>query len=112
MIQVKAKSDVFVPLTKKRFEHEIKKGEENLNIHSYATSISFEKESRSFILCLSNNTEISFNIDEYEEFKNIPFEDLSLVRIGFAGTAICLDKHDLHIYIPGLISSIKNTNTL
>lgn len=81
-----------------------------LKDYNYAKSITFKSLTRTFNIFFEDQKSISFSVDNFEEFKNISNEDLKLAKIGFAGTAICLEKHDLHVLIHGLIVKLGFSN--
>ena len=95
----------FNSLTQKELDFAIKKGEEYLKVNGYAKSIKFNEDSRMLIILFSNEKTVSLLVDNYPESKNLTNNDLKSITIGFAGTAICLESHDLHIYIDGLIKN-------
>lgn len=100
-MKIQDRDKLHEPLTKEKMED-----------YRYAKSITFKSTTRTFILLFENKEVISFPVDEYKEFKNISDEDLKLAKIGFAGTAICLEKHDLHVLIYGLIVDLGVTNNI
>lgn len=103
-MKIKARTDVYEPLTKERYDREMEIGIKKLHEDGYAKSIFFDASSRIFIIYFSDNTLVSLPVDDYPEFTSITSPDLSKVRIGFAGSAICLDEHDLHVSIDGLLN--------
>lgn len=107
-MKTNSENKAFTSLTQKELNFAIKKGEEYLKVNGYAKSIKFNEDSRMLIILFSNEKTVSLLVDNYPEFKNLTNNDLKSITIGFAGTAICLESHDLHIYIDGLIKNIKN----
>jgi len=103
-MKIKARTDVYEPLTKERYDKEMEIGTKKLQEDGYAKSIVFDASSRVFIICFSDSTLVSLPVDDYPEFKSLTSSDLSKVRVGFAGSAICLDEHDLHVSIDGLLN--------
>lgn len=74
----------------------------------FANAIHFDETKREMKISFENEKEkFCFLVDDYEEFKNIPNEDFKYATIGFFGSAICIENHDLHVLIEGL-GSIEN----
>jgi len=103
-MKIKAKSNVYKPLTADSWHAILQKGRSAMKENPYPHKLEYLSEKRIFRVFFTNNTAVDLPVDYYEEFHNISDADLKEATLSPAGTALCLDDYDLDVSVQGLIN--------
>ncbi|HEL4182682.1 TPA: hypothetical protein ACXJTM_003746 [Stenotrophomonas maltophilia] len=106
-MRVKAKVFDDIPVTEASLEEAIQRGKKSLRNTVRASAITYVPNERAFSLSFPDNISIHLPVSIYKEFSALSDESLGSVELGFAGSAVVLEKHDLHVSITGLIEASK-----
>lgn len=66
----------------------------------------------SFLITLEDGAGVLLPIHLFPEFRGLSSEELSQVELGFAGSALVIERRDLHVSIAGMIRQSKSLAAL
>ncbi|MGV7206916.1 DUF2442 domain-containing protein [Oxalobacteraceae bacterium A2-2] len=72
-----------------------------------AQAVRYLPEFKALAVSFADNAAILLPVTKYAEFARLSLDDLERIKIGLAGSALCLEEHDLHVSIAGLVSASK-----
>lgn len=107
-MKIKAKSDVYAPLTEERWKAILEKGKLDMENEILACALEYFSENRFFRVFFNNKTAIDIPVNYYKEFDKISDDYLSKAFLSPAGSALCVEEYDLDISIQGLIKDNPN----
>ncbi|HDS7217775.1 TPA: DUF2442 domain-containing protein [Klebsiella aerogenes] len=102
-MKIKAKKQVYEPLTQEKLDALLKAGEIKKSREGYASKLVVFKNERKVLILFNDGSGFLLNVDDYDEFKNMSGEELDNLSIGFSGNAICHNELDIHVSIQGLV---------
>lgn len=71
----------------------------------HATGVQYLADLKALLVEFADHSAIAFPIANYPELAVLGQGELDAMEIGFGGAALCLDSHDLHVSIAGLVSA-------
>ncbi|WP_341959036.1 DUF2442 domain-containing protein [Pseudomonas sp. RC10] len=71
----------------------------------HATTLQFLADLNALAIGFSDRTAVLLPVSLYAELRCLSIEELSQIELGFSGSALCLERRDLHVSITGLISA-------
>ncbi|MEN1833528.1 DUF2442 domain-containing protein [Pseudomonas lijiangensis] len=71
----------------------------------HASTLHYLAERQCLLVGFDDQSALALPIKNYPELASLPLEDLEHLKLGFAGSALCLEKHDLHISIAGMVAA-------
>ncbi|CQJ65072.1 TPA: DUF2442 domain-containing protein [Yersinia enterocolitica] len=104
-MKIKAKNEVYEPLTQEKLDALLKIGELNRNRDGYASLLIILKNERRILILLNDGSGALLNVDNYNELRNLSDDELDNLSIGFSGKALCHNELDIHISIQGLMEN-------
>lgn len=92
------------PVTAEVLEAAIKRGEQRRPQGLHATGVQYLERLQSVFVYFHHHA-IGFPVRDYPELAALSEEELNRLSIGFGGKALCLESHDLHVSIAGLVQA-------
>ncbi len=83
----------------------IEQGVKRKNKGLHATLVKYLPAFKSLLIGFVDESAVVLPLKNYPEFADLSLQELEQLHIGFGGSALCLDKHDLHVSIAGLVSA-------
>lgn len=71
----------------------------------HASAVQYLVDSQSLQIGFADRSAVILPVQNYPELAQLSRADLDRLVLGFAGSALCLEAHDLHISITGLVSA-------
>ncbi|HET7664384.1 MAG TPA: DUF2442 domain-containing protein [Rhodanobacteraceae bacterium] len=93
------------PVTAEVLERAIERGKNRKPSGVQAISVRHVPSLKSLLLTFADQSAVSLPVQKYPELADLGPADLKALTVGFGGSALCLDKRDLHISIAGLIAA-------
>lgn len=105
MKPIKAREHADEVITREVLTEAINQGRKRSQYSLHATTLEYLSTLKALAIGFSDKTAVLLPVDNYAELRDLPPEDLELIELGFAGSALCLEHKDLHVSIAGLISA-------
>lgn len=82
----------------------IKRGRKRASTGVHATSVQYLVSLESLLVGFADQSAVALPIKNYPELAELTEGELKTLTLGFGGSALCLESHDLHVSIAGLVS--------
>ena len=105
MSKIKATTRFDEPVTAEVLDRAIERGKQRKNTGVHATSVSYVSALKSLLVGFADHSAVALPVRNYSELADLSAADLKGLEVGFGGSALCLDKHDLHISIAGMVAA-------
>jgi hypothetical protein len=69
----------------------------------HASAVQYLSTYGTLVISFADQSAISLPTKNYPELAELSQTDLEHLSLGFGGSALCLDEHDLHVSIAGLV---------
>lgn len=102
---VKARKCSGKPVTDEVLEEAIARGKLLYGSIPRATAVIFDNLTREIKISFEDQDSVRLPINQLKEFASLTDNQLSQLKVGFAGKGLILDEADLHISIQGLIAA-------
>lgn len=105
MSKIKATTRFDEPVTAEVRAHAVTRGRLRKNAGAHAVSARYASSLKMLLVTFADHTALALPVKKYPELAKLSTVDLKAMKVGFGGSALCLDKHDLHISIAGLVAA-------
>ena len=105
MKAVKAQDRFDEPVTEAVLTQAIAHGRKRHGQGLHATTVQYLPVLKSLLIGFVDQSAVVLPVKNYPEFAELSTDELSRLTVGFGGSALCLDTHDLHVSIIGLVSA-------
>lgn len=96
------------PVTTAVLEQAIERGRKRRAPGLHATVVQYLPARKSLLIGFADQSAVTLPVKNYPELANLSVTDLNHLAVGFGGSALCLDKRDLHVSIAGLVSASES----
>ena len=103
MTIVKARSRSDEPVTQEVLEQAIQRGRKRDGVR--ATSVQYIPLLKALVIGFRDHSAVALPAKNYPELATLKDAELRSLSLGFGGSALCLDAHDLHMSIAGMVSA-------
>lgn len=103
----KASSRFDEPVTREVLDQAITKGRKRASTGFRATAVHYVPAFKVLLFSLSDRSAVALPVSNYPELAALNDKELKSLSLGFGGSALCLDTHDLHISLAGMVSASK-----
>lgn len=107
MKTVKAKEHDDEPVTDELLVRAVVEGRKRRSATLHAKGVRYLPEFEALAVSFSDKAAVLLPVKKYAEFARLSLAELGRIKIGFGGSALCLDERDLHVSIAGLVSASK-----
>jgi hypothetical protein len=104
-MKIKATMRFDEPVTAEVLDRAIERGKLRKNAGVHATSVSYVSMIKALLVGFADHSAVALPVRNYPELADLSAADLKGLEVGFGGSALCLDKHDLHISIAGMVAA-------
>lgn len=108
MSKIKASTRLDQPVTDAVLDRAIDRGKQRKNIGVHATSVSYASALKALLVSFADHSAVALPVRNYPELADLSAADLKGLHVGFGGSALCLDRHDLHISIAGMVEASQS----
>ena len=108
MRKIKATVRFDQPVTDEVLDRAIERGKPRKNIGVHATSVNYVSKLHALLVGFADLSAVALPVKNYPELAGLSAAELKGLEVGFGGSALCLDKRDLHISITGLVAASKS----
>lgn len=108
MSKIKATTRFDKPVTDEVLDRAIERGKQRKNKGVHAIAVSYESAPPALRVSFADHTAVALPVKNYPELAALSVNELKGLEVGFGGSALCLDKRDLHISIAGLVVASKS----
>ena len=105
MTNKKASSRFDVPVTQEGLDQAIASGRKRASAGFRATAVHYVPAFRVLLFSLSDRSAVALPVSNYPELAALNDKELQALSLGFGGSALCLDTHDLHMSLAGMIAA-------
>ena len=105
MSKIKATTRFDEPVTAEVLDRAIERGKQRKNAGVHATSVSYVSMIKALLVGFADHSAVALPVRNYPELADLSAADLKGLEVGFGGSALCLDKRDLHISIAGMVAA-------
>ena len=95
------------PVTPNVLTNAIERGRNRGGTGVHATSVKYVPLLKSLLVSFADRSAVALPVKNYPELAALTSADLNKLTLEFGGSALCLDDHDLHVSIAGLLSASK-----
>jgi hypothetical protein len=97
------------PVTQEGMDQAIAKGRERTPTGAStgfrARAVHYVPALKVLLFSLSDRSAVGLPVGNYPEVAALNDKELKSLSLGFSGSALCLDTHDLHISLAGMVAS-------
>lgn len=93
------------PVTDKVLRRAVDRGQQGRQPELRASSVQYLDDSQSLRFGFSDLSAVVLPINHWPELANLSRTERHQLVLGMAGSALCLDAHDLHVSIAGLVAA-------
>lgn len=104
-MKIKATVRFDEPVTAEVLDRAIERGKQRKNAGVHATSVSYVSALKSLLVGFADRSAVALPVQNYPELTALSGAELKDLAVGFGGSALYLDKHDLHISIAGMVAA-------
>ncbi|WP_426690153.1 DUF2442 domain-containing protein [Rhodanobacter ginsengiterrae] len=108
MSRIKATTRFDEPVTAEVLDRAIARGKQRKHAGVHATSVNYVPTLKVLLVGFADHSAVALPVRNYPELADLGAAELKNLKIGFGGSALCLDKHDLHISIAGMVAASKS----
>jgi hypothetical protein len=108
MKTIPARNDLGRVVTEEVRDEAIAKGLERSQWEPHAVSVQYLADRGAIALEFDDSSAITLPIGNYPYLRDLSREELSRLRVGFGGVALCLEERDLHVSIAGLVAASRS----
>ncbi|AYR26558.1 DUF2442 domain-containing protein [Herbaspirillum rubrisubalbicans] len=105
MSTIKAKKRDNAPVTEEVLEQALELGRKRRNTTPQATQVSYLAKLGALAVGFADKTAILLPIGNYPELAELSATELARIKLGYAGSALCLEERDWHVSIVGLVAA-------
>jgi len=105
MTHRKASSRFDVPVTQEGLDQAIANGSKRASAGFRATAVHYVPAYRVLLFSLSDRSAVALPVSNYPEISALIDQELHALSLGFGGSALCLDTHDLHMSLAGMVEA-------
>lgn len=95
------------PVTATVLERAIERGRKRSRQELHATAVQYLPALKSLLIGFADQSAVALPVKNYPELAKLSTAELDHITVGFGGSALYLDEHDLHVSIAGLVSASK-----
>jgi hypothetical protein len=107
MKTVKAKEYYDEPVTEEVLVRAVVEGRKRRGTTLHAKNVRYLPEFKALAVSFADKAAILLPVKKYAELAQLSLAELERIKVGFGGSALCLDERDLHVSIAGLVSASK-----
>src|SRR3569832_2207865 len=104
MTRIKAKERSGQPVTAELRAKAIERGKSR-DTGFHATDVRYLPANKLLLIELADGAGVALSPERFKELAELTPAQLKRLRLGFSGTALCLEERDLQVSIPGLIGA-------
>ena len=93
------------PVTPEALAQALARGRQRAGEGVHAAAVRYAPELASLLFSFADRTAIALPVGNYPELAALSEAELQALRLGFGGSALCLEARDLHVSIAGLVSA-------
>ena len=104
-VNVKTQGRFDEPVTQEALAQAMERGRQRAGQGVHAAAVQYSPELASLLFRFADHTAIALPVGNYPELAALSQTELQALRLGFGGSALCLETRDLHVSIAGLVSA-------
>lgn len=108
MKTIPARNGLGRPVTEEVREEAIARGLERSQWEPHAISVQYLEERSAIELEFDDFTAITLPLAKYPYLRDLTRQELSQLKVGFGGVALCLAERDLHVSIAGMVAASRS----
>ena len=93
------------PVTETVVQRAVDRGGRRQPAPLHASAVRYMPEVQALMIKFADQSAVVLPIRNYPELAGLTPDELDRLVLGFAGGALCLEEHDLHVSIAGLVSA-------
>ena len=105
MKTVKARDRFNEPVTGAVLQRAIQRGKLRAHKGLHARRVRYLPAFKALLIGFSDESAVVLPVKNYPELMELSAAEIKHLTVGFGGSALCLDTHDMHISIAGLVSA-------
>lgn len=105
MSKIKATTRFDEPVTVEVLDRAIERGKQRRNAGVHATSVNYASTIKALLVGFADHSAVALPVRNYPELADLSATDLKNLEVGFGGSALCLDRRDLHVSIAGMVAA-------
>lgn len=105
MKTLKAREGFDEAVTEKVFAEAVERGRQRRSPDLHATGVNYLSAYQMVLVGFADDSAVAFAVKNYPELAALNPDELERLKIGFGGSALCLEEKDLHVSIAGLVSA-------
>ena len=91
------------PVTDEVLRRATERGQQRRPLALHASVVRYVADSQTLTIGFSDQSAVVLPIKNYPELAQLSPAELACLTLGYGGSALCLDEHDLHVSIAGLV---------
>jgi hypothetical protein len=105
MTNIKASTRFDEPVTQESLDQAIVNGRKRTATGVRATAVQYAPQFGALLFSFEDRSAVALPVNNYPELAALNETDLQSLTLGFCGSALCLDTHDLHISLAGMLAA-------
>jgi hypothetical protein len=108
MKPIKATEHHDQPITQATLAEALTQGRKRSQCTLTATTVRYREDDQALMIGLADQTALLLPVGLYPELADLLPAELARIELGFGGSALCLESHDIHLHLAGMISDSKS----